>query len=532
MNNRYLKSILSSAMSILPMIALVFLLSIIKIEGNVSLVPMKGFDYLALALGALIMILGLGLFQVGAATGLAKVGEYMGSSLSKQSKLAVVIIFAFLLGALITCAEPSILIVSGQVNIPSYLLIGAIAGGVGIFVVIGVIRIVFHGQLKLWYLFYYFIVFALLCLISIDKNMAQFLPFIFDAGGITTGSATVPFILALGAGIAVVRGGRKATEDSFGLVGMASIGPILSMTILLLVNRSGFSAYSFELFNGFNDFEDVWKHLLSALIPSGFTHLGSLVEVMMALIPIIIIFVIYDLIYIKLPGNKIKELVIGFIISYVGLVIFLTGVNSVMSPFGSYVGVSLGQNVDNSWILILVAFVIGLVTVLCEPAVHVLTNQITEISDGHVSKKTVLISLSLGVGFAIGLSVLRTRFDFSILYIVVPGYVLSIVLMFITPNIYTAMAFDAGGTASGPMSVSFVLPMVIGITYSKTDYGTSSVLYYTRSFGVVALIALTPILTIQILGIVQSVKTRLRLRVVSTDIDDPLDAEIIHFNVR
>ena len=231
MNNRYLKSILSSAMSVLPMIALVFLLSIIKIEGNVSLVPMKGFDYLALALGALIMILGLGLFQVGAATGLAKVGEYMGSSLSKQSKLAVVIIFAFLLGALITCAEPSILIVSGQVNIPSYLLIGAIAGGVGIFVVIGVIRIVFHGQLKLWYLFYYFIVFALLCLISIDKDMAQFLPFIFDAGGITTGSATVPFILALGAGIAVVRGGRKATEDSFGLVGMASIGPILSMTI-------------------------------------------------------------------------------------------------------------------------------------------------------------------------------------------------------------------------------------------------------------------------------------------------------------
>ena len=169
MNNRYLKSILTSAMSILPMIVLVFILSFIKIEGSVSLVPMSGIDYFALLLGALVMIVGLGLFQVGAATGLAKVGEYMGSSLSKQSKLAVVIIFAFLLGALITCAEPSILIVSGQVNIPPYLLIGAIAGGVGIFVVIGVVRIVFHGQLKLWYLFYYFIVFALLYILNLGK---------------------------------------------------------------------------------------------------------------------------------------------------------------------------------------------------------------------------------------------------------------------------------------------------------------------------------------------------------------------------
>ena len=291
MQNRYVKSLLASAMSILPMIAIVFLLSFIPLNGS-PIVPMEGLNYLALVLGALIMIGGLGLFQVGAATGLAKVGEYMGSSLSKQKNIIIVIIFAFLLGALITCAEPSILIVSGQVNIPTFLLIGVIAAGVGIFVVIGVVRIVFHGSLKVWYLFYYFIVFALLCLISIDKDMAQFLPFIFDAGGITTGSATVPFILALGAGIAIVRGGRKATEDSFGLVGMASIGPILSMVVLLLANRSGFSAYTFEIFHGFNDMSDIGWHLLDALIPTGIDHLGTLVEVLMALIPIIIIFVI------------------------------------------------------------------------------------------------------------------------------------------------------------------------------------------------------------------------------------------------
>jgi len=527
MQNRYVKSFLSSAMSILPMIVIVILLSFIP-YGSFTIVPLDWLYYLALIIGALIMIGGLGLFQVGAATGLAKVGEYMGSSLSRQKSIVVVIIFSFLLGALITCAEPSILIVSSQVDISPFLLIGVIATGVGIFVVIGVIRVVFHGSLKIWYLFFYFIVFALLCLISIDEDMAQFMPFIFDSGGITTGSATVPFILSLGAGIAIVRGGRKSTEDSFGLVGMASVGPIISMVFLLLLNKSGFSAYVVNWFDGFRNFGEIGERLINALIPTSSTHFGTLLEVLVALIPIIIIFVIYNFIYIKLPKNKIKELMLGFGLSYVGLVVFLTGVNSIMSPFGSFVGVYVGL-IEEEWVIILIAFIIGLVTVLCEPAVHVLTNQISDISDGHVSKRTVLLSLSIGVGVAIALATARSLFNFSILYIVVPGYILSIVLMFITPNIYTAMAFDAGGTASGPMSVSFVLPMVIGITYSKTEFGSESVEYYTRSFGVVALIALTPIITVQILGIVESLKVRTRLRLMSNVGDDPLDAEIIHF---
>ena len=532
MKNRYVKSLVSSTLSVIPMIALVVVLSVIKVSDTVTMVPLQLFDYIALGIATIIMIVGLALFQVGAETGLAKVGEYMGSSLSKQSNLFIVILFSFLLGGLITVAEPSILIVAGQVNIPSVLLIAAIAVGVGIFVVIGVIRIVFHGQLKLWYLLYYFIVFALLCIISNDPDMANFLPFIFDAGGITTGAATVPFILSLGAGIAVVRGGRRATEDSFGLVGMASIGPILSMTLLLLLYKSGFSAYTFELFDGFSGMGEIGNYLINALIPTGGSHLGTLIEVLMALIPIIIVFVLYDLIYIKLPKNKIGELVVGFAVSYIGLVVFLTAVNSMMTPFGTFVGVNLGAGINNPWLIILIAFVIGVVTVLCEPAIHVLTSQINDVSDGAISRTTVLLSIAIGVGIAIGLAALRTLFDFSILYIVIPGYILSIVLMFVTPNIFTAMAFDAGGTASGPMSVSFVMPMIVGITYAKSDYGTSSIEYYTRSFGVVAFIALTPILAIQILGVIQDLKTRSKLRVMSTEVDDPLDAEIIHFNVR
>lgn len=528
MKNRYLRALISSSLSILPMVLIVLLLSFIKIDGITPLLPMDPGDYIALIIDAFIMIVGLGLFQIGASTGLAKVGEYMGSSLSKQRNLFIVIVFSFLLGALITCAEPSILIVSSQVNVSSALLIGSIAIGVGVFVVVGVVRIIFHGQLKLWYLLYYFIVFMLICLISIDEESRQFLPFIFDSGGITTGSATVPFILALGAGIAAVRGGRKATSDSFGLVGMASIGPIISMTVLLLLNRGGFSAYTVSPFPPFSDIGVVFQRLLNALIPTSLTHLGTLLEVVMALLPIIVIFVIYDRLFLKLPGNKIKELIMGFIFSFIGLVIFLTSVNAIMTPFGSLVGHSLG-NVSNDWIIIGITFIIGLVTVLCEPAVHVLTNQIASISDGSIKKSTVVISLSIGVGVAIALATIRSIFDFNILYIIVPGYTLSIVLMFVCPDIYTAMAFDAGGTASGPMAVSFILPMVIGITYAKSGYPETSPLYYTRAFGVVALIALTPILTIQFLGIAHNIGNAYRLHIAASGVDDPSDAQIIHF---
>ena len=473
------------------------------------------------------LILGLAIFQTGTFEGLTKVGQYMGNSLSSQPKYFVIVIFSFLLGALITCAEPSIIIVSSQIEINSLILIGSIAVGVGIFVVIGVVRITKHASLKLWYLFYYLIVFLLICLIAIDDTSRQFLPFIFDAGGITTGSATVPFILALGTGIAIARG-KHPHEDSFGLVGMASIGPIITMTVLLLINRSGFDPYQLVIPAPYQDVGGVFGDILRALLPSGMTHLGSLIEVGMALAPILLIFFIYELIYIKLPKSVVIKLMNGFAMSYIGLVIFLTGVGAIMSPFGTRVGVALGT-LNQDWVIILICFIIGLVTIVCEPAVHVLTTQINEASDGYIKKSTILGALSIGVGAAIGLAALRSVFDFNIMYIIVPGYFLSLALMFVTPNLYTAMAFDAGGTASGPMSVSFVLPMIIGMTHSKHDLPTETVAYYTQSFGVVALIAMMPILTIQLLGVYLQAKKLYQLRVTRGVIADPNDAQIIHF---
>jgi len=515
--NRYLNSLINSSLSIIPIILIVVILSL---TGIAPLERNRG-DYLLLLIGMIVLIIGLSLFQIGASSSLTKVGQYMGSSLSKQKNLFIVVLFAFALGALITCAEPSILIVTKQVNINAYVLIGSIAVGVGLFVVIGILRIIFHKSLKLWYLFFYAITFMLMIFIALDESKRSFLPFIFDSGGITTGSATVPFILSLGAGVAAVRGGKDATNDSFGLVGMSSIGPIITMTLLILIG------------NNLTDYIPTYTQLgsipilqmfINAMIPQNGTDLGTFLSVLIALLPVMIIFFIYQALFIKLPKNKIIKLLVGFLFCYVGLVFFLTGTSAAMTPIGFYVGKCLGNKPD--YAIILIAFVIGLVTILSEPAVHVLTEDMAEISDGKIKKITVLLTLSLGVGIAIALSAIRTIYNFSIMYYMVPGYAISLTLMFICPNIYTAMAFDSGGTASGPMSSSFVLPLIVGITSSI--YGAQAN-YYEQSFGLVAMIALTPIIAIQVLGVVEKIKEERARDIMRKHIYTEEDAQIIHF---
>ena len=526
MRNRYLQAFINASLSIGPIVLIVLILSWI---GLAPLNFARG-DYWLLIVGMFVLIGGLAVFSVGASTSLTKVGEYMGSSLSKQKNLFVVILFTFALGTLITVAEPSIMIVSKQVNINPVLLIGGIAAGVGIFVVIGVLRIIFHRSLKLWYLLFYALTFMLLIFVVMDPKKASFIPFIFDSGGVTTGSATVPFILSLGAGIAVVRGGKSAKNDSFGLVGMASIGPIITVTILIMINN--FTGDYIPQYTSITDSEhlNIFMMFLKALIPyseAGKFSLGSMVEVLIALTPTLVIFLIYNAIYIRLPMVKIKRILFGFFLSFIGLSFFLCGTGTAMTPIGNYVGNQIG--IKQEWVIILIAFVIGLVTIVCEPAVHVLTTQIEKVSDGQIKKMTVLLTLSLGVGVAIGLVAIRTIFNFSIMYYMIPGYIISLVLMFICPDIYTAMAFDSGGTASGPMASSFVLPMIVGVTTALASKSGITPNYYQQSFGVIALIALTPVIAIQILGVVQKIKQARARYVMRKHVYSAEDARIIHF---
>ena len=275
----------------------------------------------------------------------------------------------------------------------------------------------------------------------------------------------------------------------------------------------------------------IGKNIIT-LLPKNAAHLGSIIEVVMALAPILIIFFIYESMYIKLSARKIGQLMIGFLFAFIGLTVFLTAVSAAMSPIGLLVGQKLAALDD--YIVIVIAFVIGMVTILCEPAVHVLTKQIEEVSDGQLKKRTVLFTLSLGVGVAIMLSIIRTisyanGHGFSIMWYIIPGYLISIVLMFAVPDLYTAIAFDSGGTASGPMAVSFVLPLIIGL-YSARAGLDSGVEFYETSFGVVALIALTPIIAIQMLGLVSKFKTIYALKVMREQLTDARNGEIIHFS--
>lgn len=525
MKNRYLQSLITASLSICPIILIVFILS------WTGLAPLSGNECAFLLVGLIFLIAGLTLFTIGASQSLSKVGEYMGGSLSKQKKIFIVVLFAFTLGTVITCAEPSIMIVTKQVQIPAVLLIGSIAVGVGLFVVIGILRIIKQKSLKVWYLFFYFITFMLVIFVMLDPEKSKFLPFIFDSGGVTTGSATVPFILSLGAGVAAVRGGKSARDDSFGLVGMASIGPIITMTLLVIFQGKGGTTTPYVSISD----ENVFATIFGNMVPHD-GGLGTMLEVLIALSPILVIFLIYDLIFIKLPWQKLTKLFIGFVFSFIGLSLFLAATGSVMTPIGNTVGKELGEfGVKNGkWILVVVSFFIGMVTILCEPAVHVLTGQIVEMSDGRIKKSTVVITLSIGVGIAIGLAALRTVLNFSIMYIIAPGYLISGILMFLCPNIFTAMAFDSGGTASGPMSSSFVLPMIAGfvspLAVAEGYTGDINAMVFDRAFGVVALIAMTPVIAIQLLGVYQNFKNLYALYVMRKHTYTEADAEIIHFN--
>nr|MCR5741960.1 DUF1538 domain-containing protein [Gammaproteobacteria bacterium] len=485
-----LSNLKESFLSIMPIILIVLLLSFTGVS------KLGKYDYILLITSTILLIVGLSIFQVGTQKSLVKVGQHMGTSLSRQKNLFLVIIVVLLLGSLVTCAEPSIMLLSRQTPIPAWLLIIFISVGVGAFVSIGVLRIIYHKNLKVWMITAYGLVFALLLLI--DSN--TYAPLIFDSSGATTGSATVPFLLSLGAGVAMVRGGKSAKDDSFGLIGIASLGPLISLTILIIFNSNGVTTYTNNVIetNDPNIFRKYMVQLLPTINEDGLGNNGTMLEVLIALLPILVIFLIYEKIFIKLPKSEILRILIGFFYTFIGLSIFLCAIQTAMMPIGRYVGDGLGML--SPFLVILICFAIGLVTILCEPAIHVLTKQIEDISDGGISKVSVLLTLSIGVGIAIMLCAIRAIYDFPIVYYLVPGYIIAIALSFISPNLYTAMAFDSGGVASGPMTTSFVLPMIIGISYA---FGATDQMIMGRAFGVIAMVAMTPIIAIQILGIIE-----------------------------
>ena len=496
-----------SLVSVLPVSGLVFLLSV------TPWVAISGKELTVFGIAALLLIVGISLFNLGADMAMTPMGQYIGEGLTKSRKLGILLSVSFVMGLLITVAEPDLAVLARQVSavMDSTLLIVTVGAGVGIFLLLGVLKIVFHGDLTNMLLFFYLFLFCLASLL-LGSGKGAFLPLSFDSGGVTTGPITVPFIMALGVGIALTVGGRNASENSFGLIALCSVGPVVAVLALSMMARGDMSFaipdYSMETILE----EGVW-HLFGA----------TMLNVTRSLVLIVVFFFILQFVILRLPMTKIIQILVGILHTFIGLVLFLAAVEMAFMPIGFKIGSQMAA--QNPVLLIGLAFIIGMVVVLAEPAVHVLNNQVEEITGGEVSKRQMMLALSIGVGVSIGLSVLRVYFGFSLLYYLVPGYLLSLGLSFFVPRLYTAIAFDSGGVASGPLTSSFILPLVIGACCSLQ--GESAVLDF--AFGVVAMVAMTPLITIQTLGFKSVMTVRSRENAAMRRILAAADDQIIYF---
>ena len=496
--------------------ALVAALPITVIVYVMALTPLFDFsttELITFTVGAALLVLGIGLFSLGADLSMTPMGSAVGSGLSKQRKLGLLLAACFILGVLITVAEPNLQVLANQVSavMNGTVLTYSVGLGIGAVLVVAVLKIVFKQSLNTILLIFYMLLFALALLLSINGNVAL-LPMAVDSGGVATGPVTVPFIMALGVGIARILGDRRNKENSFGLVALCSVGPIL---VVLLLGIFSNNDLSYEVPN-----YDVNPDILGTFLRSAAT---TAKEVAVALSMIVAFFLVCQFAFLRLPAKRIKRMAVGVGITYVGLVLFLCGVNVGFMPIGYKLGESIAN--FNEGFLIAFGLAVGILTVLAEPAVHVLNKQVEEVTGGAITKRAMLLGLCIGVGASIALSMVRIVFDFSIAYYLIPGYFISLVLSLFVPPVYTAIAFDSGGVASGPMTSGFILPLAVGVCVALQ--GSEAVL--RDAFGVVALVAMTPLITIQLLGFRGIIAERIAERKAMKRILDADDQQIINF---
>lgn len=490
--------------SVLPVTLIVILLNL------TPLVNLSFDEILIFTVSAIFLILGIGFFTLGADVAMTPMGEHVGAGLTKSKSLKLLLIVCFALGVLITIAEPDLTVLADQVG--SKLIIIFVGLGVGLFLVLSVLKIVLKKDLSSLLVYFYMVLFAIaMLLLAIDPANSRLLPLSFDSGGVTTGPITVPFIMALGVGVAATIGGRGASENSFGLVAMCSVGPILAVLVLSMISGGDVSAPRTE---DYQFAENIWQAL-------GHTLLKTTKDVSAALGLVVAFFFVVNFIFLKLPRKKLLQISIGSVITYIGLIVFLTSVHVGFMPVGFKMGEELAK--ASPVAIAAAGFVLGLVVVLAEPAVHVLNKQVEEITGGTVSKTAMMIALSVGVGLSICLSVIRIIFGFSVMYYLVPGYLISLGLSFFVPKIYTAIAFDSGGVASGPLTSTFILPFAIG----ACDAMGGNIL--SDAFGIVAMVAMTPLITIQMLGFTAISKKRVGEKLAMRRILGEDDDQIIRF---
>lgn len=481
-HNMFREKMRESVASVLPIALIVAVLCLF-------LVPVSNGLLLSFILGTVMIIVGMGMFTIGSELSMTQIGTHIGAKLTKSRKLWLIILLSFVLGIAITVAEPDLQVLATNApSIDKTVLIVTVSVGVGFFLVVSMLRILFGIQLKWLLIGFYAIVFALAAC-----SEADFLSVAFDSGGVTTGPMTVPFIMALGVGVASMRSDEKAKSDSFGLVALCSIGPILAVLCLGFIYNTDAATTSSIVVNAFEDSKDLGWGYLRALP----TYLG---EVALALLPIFAFFLIFQVVSLRLEKRPLQKIIVGLGYTYVGLVLFLAGVNVGFSSLGYVLGESMVHS-DLKWLLVPLSMLMGWFIIKAEPAVHVLNKQVSELSAGAISEKTMGTTLSIAIAAAMGLAMVRLLTGISILWFMGIGYAIALGLSFFVPPTFTAIAFDAGGVASGPMTATFMLPFAMGVC---TAVGGNVM---TDAFGLVAMVAMMPLITVQIMGAISTVKS-------------------------
>jgi len=478
----HLKDKLKEALqAVLPIVGLVLVLCF-------SVAPISPSILLCFLMGGVMVIIGMMFFTLGAELAMTPMGERVGSAMTKSRKVWLILTLAFILGLLVTISEPDLQVLASQVpSVPNMTLIVAVAVGVGFFLALALLRMLLGIPLNVLLIGCYIITFGLAFFVP-----DSFLAVAFDSGGVTTGPMTVPFIMAVGVGVSAIRSDRHAADDSFGLIALCSVGPILAVMILSLIFNPDSAAYSSPVLPEIADSLELWKYFRNGL-PT-YIH-----EIAVSLLPIVLVFALFQIFMLKMTRRSLTKIIIGLIYTYIGLVLFLTGANVGFMPAGHYLGQMLAGS-NNSWIIVPIGMIMGFFIVKAEPAVYVLNKQVEKMTDGGISAGTMGIALSIGVAVSVGLAMIRVLTGISILWFLIPGYAVALAISFSVPKLYTAIAFDSGGVASGPMTATFLLPLAQG---ACAAVGGDLV---KDSFGVIAMVAMTPLITIQLLGLISQYK--------------------------
>lgn len=487
----FVKKMSEVVMSVIPIVIIVLIL-------HFTIAPLDALTLQTFTIGAIMVVLGLGIFNFGVDVSMVPMGEEVGAAMTKRRSLALVLILGFLTGFMVTIADPDLQLLAQQVfqasegMVSHAVLMVTVSVGLGLTVALALLRILLQIPISRVLLFLWIVIFALAAIVTFVAP--DFLSVAFDSGGVTTGPLTIPFILALGVGVASVRGDKKAEDDSFGLVGLACTGPVIAVLALGLIFGGAESSQA-SISAGAEAAADtgLWMTILATI-----RH--ELSKALIALSPIVVIFIGMQLTLLKLSRRALRRICIGLVFTLIGLVLFLTGVNAGFSGTARELGQDLAFN--NSWALIPVGVILGFSVVFAEPSVYVLNSQVEEVTGGYVNRRIILGALGISVAAAVGLSMLRIRTGSSIWWFVLPGYAFAFLIMRKSPPLFTAIAFDSGGVATGPMTATFVLALAIGASQGLGGNVLAD------AFGVVAMVAMMPIIVLQAVGMIYESKTK------------------------